>query len=90
MAIKRFFSLPQGMYIKSTYDGLHVITGTTEGVSRHFHYCNININTICDMFKGESAAGLPFVSQVIVGSECVFPSVNQKGISLSFSLSVAC
>lgn len=25
--------LPQGMYIKSTYDGLHVITGTTEGVS---------------------------------------------------------
>lgn len=24
---------PQGMYIKSTYDGLHVITGTTEGVS---------------------------------------------------------
>lgn len=22
----------QGMYIKSTYDGLHVITGTTEGV----------------------------------------------------------
>lgn len=23
----------QGMYIKSTYDGLHVITGTTEGVS---------------------------------------------------------
>lgn len=25
---------PQGMYIKSTYDGLHVITGTTEGVSR--------------------------------------------------------
>ncbi|KTF86086.1 hypothetical protein cypCar_00025961 [Cyprinus carpio] len=26
------FSLPQGMYIKSTYDGLHVITGTTEGV----------------------------------------------------------
>lgn len=26
-------TLPQGMYIKSTYDGLHVITGTTEGVS---------------------------------------------------------
>lgn len=26
-------SLHQGMYIKSTYDGLHVITGTTEGVS---------------------------------------------------------
>lgn len=26
-------NLPQGMYIKSTYDGLHVITGTTEGVS---------------------------------------------------------
>lgn len=25
--------LLQGMYIKSTYDGLHVITGTTEGVS---------------------------------------------------------
>lgn len=24
----------KGMYIKSTYDGLHVITGTTEGVSR--------------------------------------------------------
>lgn len=23
----------QGMYIKSTYDGLHVITGTTENVS---------------------------------------------------------
>lgn len=23
----------QGMYIKSTYDGLHVITGTTEHVS---------------------------------------------------------
>jgi len=22
----------KGMYIKSTYDGLHVITGTTEGV----------------------------------------------------------
>lgn len=27
------FTPPQGMYIKSTYDGLHVITGTTEGVS---------------------------------------------------------
>lgn len=26
-------TFPQGMYIKSTYDGLHVITGTTEGVS---------------------------------------------------------
>lgn len=26
-------SVHQGMYIKSTYDGLHVITGTTEGVS---------------------------------------------------------
>lgn len=26
-------SIHQGMYIKSTYDGLHVITGTTEGVS---------------------------------------------------------
>jgi len=26
------------MYIKSTYDGLHVITGTTEGVSGHFQY----------------------------------------------------
>jgi len=25
--------LTQGMYIKSTYDGLHVITGTTEHVS---------------------------------------------------------
>lgn len=24
---------PQGIYIKSTYDGLHVITGTTENVS---------------------------------------------------------
>lgn len=23
----------QGIYIKSTYDGLHVITGTTENVS---------------------------------------------------------
>lgn len=28
--------LHQGMYIKSTYDGLHVITGTTEGVSGVF------------------------------------------------------
>lgn len=27
------YMFPQGMYIKSTYDGLHVITGTTEGVS---------------------------------------------------------
>lgn len=27
-------SVHQGMYIKSTYDGLHVITGTTEGVRR--------------------------------------------------------
>lgn len=27
---------PQGMYIKSTYDGLHVITGTTEHVSLWF------------------------------------------------------
>lgn len=26
-------ALFQGMYIKSTYDGLHVITGTTENVS---------------------------------------------------------
>lgn len=26
----------QGMYIKSTYDGLHVITGTTENVSFAF------------------------------------------------------
>lgn len=30
-----FMSL-QGMYIKSTYDGLHVITGTTEGVSSSY------------------------------------------------------
>ena len=28
-----FFLVFQGMYIKSTYDGLHVITGTTENVS---------------------------------------------------------
>lgn len=27
-----FLFVLQGMYIKSTYDGLHVITGTTEGV----------------------------------------------------------
>lgn len=27
------WSFFQGMYIKSTYDGLHVITGTTENVS---------------------------------------------------------
>lgn len=25
--------ISQGMYIKSTYDGLHVVTGTTENVS---------------------------------------------------------
>jgi len=34
----------KGMYIKSTYDGLHIITGTTENVSRaslihYLHYC---------------------------------------------------
>lgn len=29
----------QGMYIKSTYDGLHVITGTTEGVSTSLFVC---------------------------------------------------
>lgn len=33
MSLSFFLLLPnQGMYIKSTYDGLHVITGTTEGV----------------------------------------------------------
>lgn len=30
------------MYIKSTYDGLHVITGTTENVSA----CSLNVNGI--------------------------------------------
>lgn len=29
----KFCFIFQGIYIKSTYDGLHVITGTTENVS---------------------------------------------------------
>lgn len=32
-------SFSQGMYIKSTYDGLHVITGTTENVSIDNTFC---------------------------------------------------
>lgn len=30
------------MYIKSTYDGLHVITGTTEGVSQTSYWLFLN------------------------------------------------
>lgn len=47
--------LPQGMYIKSTYDGLHVITGTTEGVSVNlfeFPYVDVCLTAYsCLMFR---------------------------------------
>lgn len=39
-----FFSFQtQGMYIKSTYDGLHVITGTTEHVSRTGRFYPVSV-----------------------------------------------
>lgn len=43
--------LPQGMYIKSTYDGLHVITGTTEGVSVNLFVFFISAYS-CLLFQG--------------------------------------
>lgn len=43
---------PQGMYIKSTYDGLHVITGTTEGVSGvYLCGCLPHCSVICGWTK---------------------------------------
>lgn len=59
----------QGIYIKSTYDGLHVITGTTENVSELLvpHHTNCSVS---------------FVLKVIDSLVSVYPLMREKPSAL--------